>query len=385
MTQKEFNGARLRLARIFQGITTSSLGERLGVSHSFIAQLESDIRHPSAGLLDAIAEQLGFHSEFFFLPIHDEFREDNVFFRRRKTTLVSVRNRALAHGTLLGSVVSYLDKAIDLPEVQIPSVVVSDRESIERAAELCRDLWGLTRNGPITNMIRVLENHGIVVTQFNADAEKIDAFSHPGARHVVVLNMDKGSTSRTRWDGAHECGHLVMHKGLPLGSDADDEVEAQADQFASAFLLPRVAFAREFPKTQNLHWPSLMQLKQRWKVSLAAIVRRAYDLHLITASDYNRAYKYMYAHDWRKREPHEPDAEQAEMLPLAIAKLNQLTGLSECDIARKLYWSPEVFEKVTGLTTRRTRTTTAPDRSEADVISFEEARRALHKIFENDR
>lgn len=384
MTLQEFHGDRLRLGRIFQGLTTSALGERIGVSHSFIVQLESNVRRPSAGLLDALAEQLGFDPEFFLLPVNDEFREDNVFFRKRKTTLVGVRNKALAHGTLFGFAINYLDKAIDLPPLDIPIIKVADRESIERAAEHCREYWGLGLNGPINNMVRALETRGAIVTQFNADAEKIDAFSRAGARHVVVLNLDKGSSSRSRYDGAHECGHLVMHEGIAVGSDRDDELEQQADQFASAFLLPRGAFAREFPKNQKLHWPALFNLKQRWKVSLAAIVRRAYDLHLITASDYQRAYKYMCAHNWRKAEPFEPEVEHAETLQLAIAKLQQLTGIGPYDIARKLHWSPEVFEKVTGLPAQKPMPVGVPaDRPDADVISFEEARKALHKLFES--
>lgn len=379
--QQEFSGARLRIARLFQGMTTSSLGEGIGVSHSFIVQLESGVRSASPSLLNAIAEQLDFYPEFFLLPVVDELREDNVFFRKRKTTLVSVRNKALAHGTLFRSFVNYLDKAIQLPNLQIPSIRISDRESIERAAEMCRDYWELTQNGPINNMVRVLENNGIVVIRLHADAEKIDAFSHIGTRHVVVLNADKDSASRSRYDGAHECGHLVMHDGQALGADADDELETQADQFASAFLLPRVAFAREFPKTKRLDWPSLFRMKLRWKVSLAAIIRRAYDLHLITASEYQRAYKYMYAHKMRIKEPHEPEEEKTEMMPLAIDKLQQLTGLYPQDIARKLYWSPKVFEKVTGINTVQppSKSTDGPD---AEIISIEEARKALHKLFE---
>lgn len=378
MTHREFNGARLRLGRIFQGLTTSSLGEKIGVSHSFIVQLETGVRNASPGLLDAISEQLGFAPDFFFLPLNDEFQEENVFFRKRKTTLVSVRNRALAHGTLFGSFVTYLDNAIHLPELQIPTIRVTDRESIERAAEMCRSHWGLTLNGPINNMVRVLENNGVVVTRFNAGAEKIDAFSRFGSRHVVVLNLDKGSTSRTRYDGGHECGHLVMHEGLAIGTALDDELETQADQFASAFLLPRIAFAREFPKGQKLDWPALFKLKQRWKVSLAAIIRRAYDLHLITASEYQRAYKYMCAHDWRKREPFEPDEESVELVPLAVEKLKQLTGFYPEDIARKLYWTPEVFEKVTGIAAAKPpKKQTSDEGPDADIISIEDARRAL--------
>src|SRR5258708_40375904 len=94
-------------------------------------------------------------------------------------------------------------------------------------------------------MGRVLEHAGVIVTRLD-EASKLDAFSRKGRAGgvtVVVLNTAKGSTSRTRFDMAHELGHLVMHS-KPTLELADRE--KQADRFAAAFLLPRRGFAREF-------------------------------------------------------------------------------------------------------------------------------------------
>lgn len=377
MTRSSFDGSRLRLARLFNGFTTSTLGERVDVSHSFIVQLESGTRTPSDSLLCALGEQLGFAPDFFLFPVLDEFREDNVFFRRRKTTPVGVRSKALTHGTLFGFVVNYLDKAIGLPRVNLPSFKVTDRASIEKAAELAREYWELGLSGPIVNMVRVLEWSGVVATQFFADADKIDAFSKTGDRNIVVLNMDKSAPSRTRYDAAHECGHLVMHDGQILGDDAHDStLEVQADQFAAAFLLPRLAFAREFPRTQRLHWPSLISMKQRWKVSLAAIIRRAYDLQLITATEYQRAYKYLSVQGWRKKEPYEFELESPETFRLALNKLAISSGIYPYDVARKLNWSPDIFEQVTGVSAPKPEPmqTTGEIPQSAEIISLDRYR-----------
>lgn len=60
--------------------------------------------------------------------------------------------------------------------------------------------------------------------------------------------------------------------------------------FAGAFLIPRNAFAREFPRTRRaLDWNALFAMKLRWKVSVRAITRRAFDLGLIDAAQYRTA------------------------------------------------------------------------------------------------
>lgn len=377
-----FNGLQLRIARNFHSRTTTELGNAVGVSHSFIVQLESGAaRTASASLLAALAEQLGVSTKYFFCPSLASMTEDNVFFRSRKTTLLSVRNKALAHMALFHTFVAYLDHAITLPAQNLPVVAVHEPADIERAAVACRDMWGLGQNGPIDNMVRALENNGVIVARFNAEADKIDAFSRYGSRHVVVLNAESHSITRSRYDCAHECGHLVMHGKHPLGVEYDEQLESQANQFASALLLPRVAFTREFPRGAHIDWPALFAMKKRWKVSLSALVRRAYELQLITASEYQRAYKYMSAHNWRKVEPYEPsEPERSEMLENALGKLKNLTGLTADDIAQKLYWSAELFTRVTGIRSGDTNTS-HEEVAMAEVISLAEAKKALQGLY----
>jgi Zn-dependent peptidase ImmA (M78 family) len=75
----------------------------------------------------------------------------------------------------------------------------------------------------------------------------------------VTLGTDKNDRARSRFDAAHELGHLVMHGdqiwGLP-------EIEKQAHAFAAAFLMPAEDIREELPATVD--WPKLFNLKRRW-------------------------------------------------------------------------------------------------------------------------
>ncbi len=341
-----FSGSRLRLARTFAGLTQADLGERVAVSHQFIGYLETGIKQPVDMLIEALGDACGFRPSFFSGPDLHEFRDEECHFRRRQTTPISVRTRVLAHGTLFGQLVDFLDENLSLPRMQIPERRVTCREEIERSAERCRSEWRPNSAAPVKSMTRVLENAGVVVTRFEGAAEKIDAFSRPGHRSIVVLNTDKDSPSRSRFDMAHECGHLVMHGGLETGQA---ELEKEADCFASALLLPRAGFVREFPRSPRPDWDGLFRLKARWGVSIAAIVRRAYDLRLMDAMSYQRAYKYISNQGWRKGEPGEPEPEIPEMIPLAFKALDE-QGITFGALAEAFGWSFETMSRVTGLT-----------------------------------
>lgn len=345
-SDRSFSGQRLRVARTFAGLTQVELGQRVSVTHAFVAYLEGGARQPTDILVNAIGEVCGFSRSFFYVPLLDEFRDEDCHFRRRTTTPVTVRSRMLAHGTVFDEFVRLLDRNLKLPKVDVPTIRTSNREEIERAAEQCRMRWGVGRDLPIPNMTRVLENAGVVVTRFDgAGAEKVDAFSRAGQRPVVVLNTDKGSPSRSRFDMAHELGHLVMHGGMVTG---DPEREAEADAFGSAFLLPRTGFVREFPRSAGLDWSRLFDFKKRWGSSLAATIRRAYDLRLIDAVQYQRGYKFLSAKGWRKGEPAEPNPEAPELVPTAITHL-QDQGISARAIAEKLGWTLPTLARVAGV------------------------------------
>jgi Zn-dependent peptidase ImmA (M78 family)/transcriptional regulator with XRE-family HTH domain len=341
---EDFSGERLRIARTFQGHTQADLAAQLGVTQQFVAQLERRRKQPNPMLVGALGDVLGFEPTFFNGPALAEFTDAECNFRRRRTTPISVRARALAFGTLFGQLLEYLRNHLRLPEQDLPRIRASTPEEIERAADRCRMHWGLGLDVPIKNVGRVMERAGVPVTKCPGIGAKVDAFSRAGDPSVLVLT-DKPA-SRCRYDVAHECGHLVLHNGEPTGT-ADAETEA--NRFAAAFLLPRAGFMREFPQARHRSWEGLFRLKERWRVSLAAIIRRAAELSLIGGADYLRLYKELSARGWLKHEPHEFDHEPPEILPRAFDLLRGSFGLERKDIARALGWKLATFAAVTGL------------------------------------
>jgi Zn-dependent peptidase ImmA (M78 family)/DNA-binding XRE family transcriptional regulator len=321
-----FDPQRLRIARQLRKLTRSALAERVQVSPAAVGQWESGAVRPKAQTLLQIAGVLAFPVEYFATsgrPLPD-LDTDLSFFRSLRRSSQLDREAALAHAALLSELVEVIERHARLPPLEIPELSVNAETSadeIEWVAAQVRGSWGLGVE-PVGDVVRELERHGAVAARLELADDGIDAFSWPApARPIVILDTGKGDRARSRFDCAHELGHLVMHRHHARAADA--ALEKQAHRFASAFLLPTERLQAEWPEGR-VDWRELMALKQRWQMSLAALLYRAQDAGLISANTYQSALKYMSRAGWRKAEPGELGApERPRLLRRAMKALEE--------------------------------------------------------------
>lgn len=343
MDRGVFVGGRLRIARTFRGLSLAALGQEIGSSRQYIQQFEADSRHPNDRTLAAIAEELGFEESFFTRPLVFEIDEAACSFRSRRSTLRSIKSRVIAYGLILSDVISQLSKYLTLPPVAYPRIEAAEGPEIANAARACRLEMGLGDSTPVKSMTRAVENSGVVVTRFEGVSSKVDALSISEPYPLIARSNDKHSPSRTRFDLAHELGHLVMHEPGAAGTLI---TESQADAFASAFLVPDASFLDEYTTAT---WTDLFKMKQRWGMSVAALVRRAFDLKCIGAAEYRRANVHIRKRKWHLGEPYEGEEETPELVAAAFEELESELGVLPSEIASQLGISEEIFEMVTGL------------------------------------
>lgn len=317
MQAKVFLGYKLRNIRNFFGYSLEEIGERVAATRQYIQQLESNAKTPSHEMVLALSDTLEVKSDFFFTAENTMTTEDQCHFRSPKTTPASIKNQAICQANILEGVVREFDNILDFPSINIPSRNPQNLIDIELVAEEARNFWNLGTTAPITHMIRVVENAGVVVAHFKDVSEKVDAFSMSGRRPIILRNPHKESACRLRFDIAHECGHLIMHQGIITG---DKKTEDEANRFASAFLLPRGAFIKEFPKRAYFDWSAIYDMKLKWGVAVSAIIRRAYDLSLIDAAAYRRAHIHLSKNGQMKHERYDDQIalEEPELLYNAV-------------------------------------------------------------------
>jgi Zn-dependent peptidase ImmA (M78 family)/transcriptional regulator with XRE-family HTH domain len=368
----EVDGANIRLVRCAQGLSLADVGDAVGKSKQYIQRLESGNDVPTPQLLEALASFLNVETRFF-LPGDKQALPDYAFhFRKLMGAKPTDKQTAMATGELFRRVVDFADGTLKLPKVDFPEHDIGSPEAAERAAEKCRIHWGLGV-GPIGNMVRVVENAGAVVTTFEAAGRGIDALSIAAPRPIVVTNSADASACRVRFDHAHEVGHFVGHVGRPTG---DRATEAEANRFASAFLLPRASFVREFPALRGgtqINWIALSEMKMRWRVSKAALLYRARQLSLLPEDMYKRALiGHLFAKGERyvEREDNQIPHENPELFDSAMGLMTDRLGMSLEQIASSVKMKKPLLLSVAPQTRKLDR------RSQGSVVSLRSFRKA---------
>lgn len=292
-----FEPSRLTLARKRRGLRKKELAAKVGVSERSVTSWEGD-DVPTDANLEALAQATQFPLSFFHRPAIDLTEAKHASFRSLRSMRAFQRDQALAAGDIGLEVRHWLAEHYDLPTPDVPDL--AEMEPEEAAAQL-REIWGLGYE-PIGNIVELMESHGVAVFSLVMDCREVDAFSvtRSGSTPLVLLNCMK-SIERSRFDAAHELGHLVLHQNLPDLNVAN--VEKEANRFASAFLMPAADILACFRSGMAFGLDDLVAMKKNWNVSVAALARRLADLEIVSRSVYETLCIYMQRMGYRTNEP----------------------------------------------------------------------------------
>ncbi len=330
---------RITLARELRGLTKTELAHRINKTPGAISHFEQGRTQPDAATLGALSLCLGVPVEFFRQPLQTQrLALEECHFRSLRSASQRERRQLLAFGTLLCELARKLERDVELPEFDLEPQPVADGEGIEERALEVRRSWGLG-DGPILEPIRLLEQRGVIVSLVPEACMRVDAFSGWQAGRPFVFLLGGSQPSRSRFDASHELGHLVMHTDVVPG---DRQTEREADRFAGAFLLPKEGFLRDWhgrrPRLRDFY-----EMKAHWRVSAAALIRRAYDLGCISQSSYHRLFRHRAASRDQWIGANELELEGPSMLAQAIEsskllllEVGESLGLRVPDVASLL-------------------------------------------------
>jgi Zn-dependent peptidase ImmA (M78 family)/transcriptional regulator with XRE-family HTH domain len=250
-----------------------------------------------------------------------------AFHRKRSTLSVSDAKRVRA---LLDLLRLQMEPVVEgwLPTLRLPRMSPSSDDTVNELdiARQVRSTFTST-SGPLTGLVAQIEGDGVLVVARPLGSARVDALgSWPAGRRPMFLLNDAAPADRARFTLAHELGHAVMHE-VPV-----DGQERQADRFASELLMP----ARDIrDELRGLTLPRLVELKRRWMVSMAALLRRGRDLGAIRDGEYRRLNIELSTAGYRTREPVDLAAERPALVAEAVrARLGegqsvaQLAGLA---------------------------------------------------------
>lgn len=339
------------MARHLAGLRKSEVAARVEVSPTAVAAWENGRKRPTPAAVAKLALSLSVEPGFFAVRPDDIAAQSSApHFRSLRSTSQLARDQAFAYGQTAVDIANSLERHVEFPDVDVPPFPVApdDGEGPERAANHVRQSWGLG-SGPTGHLVRLLENHGVLVVFSPAQAASVDAYSFDSKiRPIVVLNPIKQDYYRQRFDVAHELGHLVMHGDAEPGSRV---VEDQAHRFAAELLMPSDEIRNLLPGSMGGSvWKDLAQLKEQWGVSIQALLYRARWLGQLSDVSYRNAMTSISARGWRRAEPGLVTVvEQPSLLPRAVELLAD-EGITEEQLVNQCRVPTELFRRVTSRT-----------------------------------
>jgi Zn-dependent peptidase ImmA (M78 family)/DNA-binding XRE family transcriptional regulator len=331
------------LVRESMALTQGQLAERAGMSQGYVSKVESGLLPLAEGNLRRVAAALECPVELLLDDTPVQGLEVTCMHHRRRHSKINVgtkrRIEAVTHLTRVS--VEGLLRGIELvPEAELRRFDLDefDGEPAE-AARVLRAAWRVP-SGPITNMIGLLEAVGVVVVArslFTQAQDAVSTWPWDGGRPPIMLVNLGLPADRQRFTTCHELGHLVLHS-LP-----NDDQEKQADKFAAEFLAPAEEIAPQLAGLSTRDFPRLIQLKVQWGISVAALIRRANDLELISERQYRQFQIRLGQLGWRQVEPGGLPPETPKTLTRVMEVHLSEHGYTHDDLAKAAGMLPEHF------------------------------------------
>ncbi len=369
---------RLREARMARGYNISEFANFIGLSKQVISQYEIGRTKPSTETLQRISRGLKLPISYFTNPRSRQSEGNTIFFRSLEVATKKDRERLRCRLHWAADIFAHLSEFIDFPPVDLPTIddyiSIKDRgvelncehrvgigkHVIDEIAYGLRSKWKLG-HGPITNLISLLESKGIIVvkepffSRVTGDVSQAPTDALSGwinGRPFVYLSQDKESAARSRFDAAHELGHLLLHYDVEITSKSIlNDIEKEANYFAGTFLLPKNTFGKEVTSlsTSLNHFEVL---KRRWKVSIAAMMYRCNkDLAVLSESQARYLWRQLNAKGWRIKEPLDDELEEEipSLLNRAIIMLSQHQIRTPSEIREHLHLHQSDLISICGL------------------------------------
>ncbi|MFF3377768.1 ImmA/IrrE family metallo-endopeptidase [Streptomyces sp. NPDC002680] len=341
--------AMLALARESRGMTQADLAVAMSrldganrVSQGYVSRAEAGRLQVKDDRLELYAEALGYTSEMLCRTTDIHGVGVGLVHHRKRASMGATSLRRI-HATLALTrlqVESLTAPLADLGDHNFRHIEVDDLDTPEDAATALREAWGIN-HGPIDDLVSAIESAGASVVVRDLETADLDAVSQwPDGSPPLFLLNSTAPGDRFRFSLAHELGHVVMHT-----EPGDGRLqEQQADRFAAEFLMPHDAIFPELKPGVDLQ--RLGGLKTRWGVSMAALIRRALSLGVVSEWQYRNLMVEMSALGYRTVEPVTVQRETPRYMTQVVTRLEQQHHLDLAHAAHLAGLGHEEFHEI---------------------------------------
>lgn len=330
MTQVNFK--TIELARLSRGLTQKDLCAYLpNIPQSSLSRIEKGQLNITEETLRKLAEVLNYPIDFFY---QEELRTpiSSLYFRKRSTIKQKSLDIIFSDIKIILKSIDKLLSEIELQEFPRLSFDLTNGWTPQSVAIRIREIFKIP-NGPIKDIVKILEEEGIIVYFYDTNEEKFDGLTAYTDNGYPVIFVNKNMPNdRIRYTISHELGHLVQH--IPCDVEPWRNVEDEANLFASEFLMPERDCYHDL---QDISFNKLTMLKAFWGISKAAIIRRAKTLNIITEGGYIYLMKELGKRNERKNETGFVEIDEPNILKEVIFLLKSELNYTEDTLAENIH------------------------------------------------
>ena len=317
-----FVGEKLANIRLLYGLSRQDLASKLGVTEQSIWQYENGYTSPSLEKVNELKAMFHLKTKYFYTKneLPDVINENNIAYRSERNAPHKKRAEKVFLNNI-EEVLTYMEQFLNYPKsivVELRNYSIKKKneqdfneenkeEIIEDIAFKARQAFGLNDDNN-DNLMFLLEKKGIFIIEKQL-GDHIDGYSSwtDYDRPYIVLGNVKRSSVRRNFDLAHELGHLLLHFQMDIGEVSTsqyNEMEQEAHLFAANFLMPRQEFIDDLQSISKISNPNhYIELKTKWKVSLAAMGHRAYSLGIMSYQQYRYFNVLLHRYGYKIKEP----------------------------------------------------------------------------------
>lgn len=319
-------GVNIRRYMKFRGISAKALAAQCGIGAVALSNIINGKAEPRSSTLVRICKVLGQGPDKL---LADNKELKTMRFRTQKT--MSSREKA-AREQLVAEIGRWLDDYLEIEKLlnlrnedTLPDL--QGHAPVQAAMEM-RKKMSMSPDCAVYSILDSVENIGIKIKLMPFGLMKVFGLSvhrEDGGPAIIVNNEQKISIERQIFTGAHELGHLALHKETgEISDELYDAQEDEANHFASEFLMPQKAFMKEWERLKGFDWKlRVLEIKKLFKVSYMTVIRRIVETmpeqvqERNLYSEFRGWYKVTYNHDFKDH--FEPEALCAESEPSTIA------------------------------------------------------------------
>lgn len=317
----------LRYFRLKNALTKKELARRLNVTPMAISNYENGKRTPSMEMLKLMAGELGVRVPDFLAVrneklvfCHGELRKNSALTNGQQEY---VHESAEEYLNRFMTIIEILGGDVLPPAPCIKTLELSD--DYEANAMALRKHLNIAHDGPVVNLIGMLENKGILIMFIDIGSNKFSGMNGTvNGRPYIAVNP-KMTTERNRSTIIHELAHLMFI--WPPGMD-DSEIERRVTAIGGAFLFPKNDVLRELGVHRNGIANDMVITAKEYGISMMLLATRAQVTHVITEGAARDFYMTASTIGWRTNEPSRIETEKPRLFEQLV-----LRAVNEHDIS----------------------------------------------------